>query len=50
MHMYICKWCGFVHFNVCHFFNLRFRFEEEDVKIDVFDLAGQPFFYEVHSV
>ena len=32
------------------FFNLRFRFEEEDVKIDVFDLAGQPFFYEVCSV
>jgi GTPase SAR1 family protein len=25
----------------------KFQFEDEDVKIDVFDLAGQPFFYEV---
>jgi DnaJ family protein C protein 27 len=27
----------------------KFQFEDEDVKIDVFDLAGQPFFYEVRN-
>ena len=33
---------------ICLMFTVyRFRVDGEDVKIDIFDLAGQPYFYEV---
>lgn len=38
--------CCFSHLShVCTV--CRFRVDGEDVKIDIFDLAGQPYFYEV---